>query len=157
MSTMVWIALVFLTIMTIPILYYVFLAARSFIRASTEAGKSTEDETRRKLIQFGSATRSRDTEGKASVGERRSREAVASSRSGGRAAQGRSARADGDLSAREQADVEKVLAELESKRSGSGRARMRRRSNTTSEGDDVQRRPSGVSGNSGDSSSGGGA
>lgn len=151
MSLMVWIALAFLVVMIVPIAYYGGLAVRSFVRASREAGETIEGETRTRAVAISQAAA-----GKTEAGTGKAKAKAAGARSAPPSAEARQpAKASG--SASEQADVEKVLAELESKSAGGTAARMKRNPKSSSKAEDVQHRPSGTAGDSGDSPTGGGA
>lgn len=151
MSVMVWVALIFLVAMIVPLAYYGGLAIRSFVRASREAGESIEGEHRSKAVAGGQVA-----SGKAEAGTAKGK-AAAAQRQPGEPASARPARPAATVSASEQADVEKVLAELESKGSGGAGARIRRNPNSPSKAADVQHRTPGATGDSGHSSTGGGA
>ncbi|RIK11206.1 MAG: hypothetical protein DCC49_01290 [Acidobacteria bacterium] len=151
MSLMVWIAVAFLVVMIVPIAYYGGLAIRSFVRASREANETIEGETRTKAVAV-----SQIAAGKTGAGETKTKAKAAAAKGDSTDAAPRQPAASG-ASASEQADVEKVLAELESKGTGGAAARMKRNPKSSSKAEDVQHRPAGTAGNSGDSPTSGGA
>lgn len=151
MSLMVWIALAFLVVMIVPIAYYGGLAVRSFVRASREASETIEGETRTRAVAL---SRGAAAKTEAGAGKPKAKDGGAKSASPG-VAGGQPARAGAGGS--EKADVEKVLAELESKGAGGAAARMKRNPKSSSKAEDVQHRPAGTAGDSGDSPTGGGA
>lgn len=151
MSLMVWIALAFLVVMIVPIAYYGGLALRSFVKASREASETIEGETRTRAIAISQAAA-----GKTPPADSKQKAKGAGARGASSDAESRKPATVG-ASASEQADVEKVLAELENKGAGGAAARMKRNPKNSSKAEDVQHRPSGTAGNSGDSPTGGGA
>lgn len=151
MSLMVWIALAFVVVMIVPIAYYGGLAVRSLVRASREASETIEGEAR---TRAGAISRSAAGKAESGAAKLKGKGVGASGTSSDDGAR-RPAKASASTS--EQADVEKVLAELESKSGGGSAARMRRNPKSSSKAENVQHRPTRTASDSGDSPTGGGA